>query len=213
MSDEQKPGEGAQAPQTKEPGIQELKSEFTRKIDNLAKQQSELLGKLASLTKPAQPEQKAKPKLSEQIFDDPESAIAEIERRAEERVMSRISSQQKTSSVLAELAADFPELADEGSDLTQKATKIYSSFSEAERALPLAYKAAVQQAALEVGVKPSKFRPKEQYTSTGKTKNVEKNSSEMDEGQKYFMDQMVASYADPEKKKALLSRLKSKGYK
>lgn len=69
--------------------------------------------------------------------------------------------QQETSNVLSKLGGEYPELADNASELTLKSVSIYKNMTESERSSPMAYKVAVRDAAAELGILPKTKRPKD----------------------------------------------------
>jgi hypothetical protein len=149
------------------------------KISELQKTNELLLSKLTQLTQPAAaPRQKQD--LSTLLYNDPDAYAAEIERRAEERAMARVNQQQaqaaKTGNVIAELQAEFPEIADSNNELTKKAVEMYNNLPDDEKNSSLAYKVAVKAAALELGVKPRSKRPVDEVPMGSSSNHRSSNS-------------------------------------
>lgn len=125
-------------------------------------QNDELLKRLEALSKPAQAPTSTQEDLSELIYKDPQRYAEIITERATKQAEARISgtlqSQARTQQTLSQLAAEFPELADQNHDLTKKAVEIYSAMSDEDKASPLSYRAAVKEAAMDLGIKPKSKR-------------------------------------------------------
>lgn len=143
-----------------------LKGEFNRKISNIEQKYSNLESTNAQLlaTLQAMSAPKAAPasKIEDVWFDKPAQAAESIVAQAEERIMKKIDSRSdqlhKQNATLSQLVSDFPELSDGNHDLTKKAVEIYSGMSAEDKTSPLAYKAAVREAALELSIMPKSKR-------------------------------------------------------
>lgn len=133
--------------------LKNMKAEFDRKISNLEATNKKLLDHVASMQRPSAPAT-TKKSLDEVWFDSPEQAAAEIE----SRVMNKIDSVSKQNNTVAQLVQEFPELADANSDLYKRAVEIFGGYSAEEKTSPVAYKAAVREAAQELEVKPASKR-------------------------------------------------------
>ena len=143
--------------------LENMKAEFNRKLSNMEQANQVLRNQLSTMLKAAAPAAAPKTENLEDVwFDKPEVAAAKIEQRVLEKVNAAAQSTQRTNSTIAKLTQDFPELMDDQSDLTKKAVEIYSSFTDDEKSSPVAYRAAVKEAALELGVKPKSQRREEQ---------------------------------------------------
>jgi hypothetical protein len=165
MSEQNKPGaEGAPAaaPNPANDEIKNLKAEMSRKMSNLEATNAKLMEQLQSLVRPAASEPKAEKPIKDLIWDDPEAALAIVEERAEKRVMSKVEKaqkeQQRQQATLSALVSEFPELGYADHDLTRTAVEKYNALSDDEKLSPVAYKAAVNEAALELGIKPKSRR-------------------------------------------------------
>lgn len=89
---------------------------------------------------------------------NPDEYEAYMEQRMEQKINQRMSIQQKQNNEIAGLASQYPELSDGSSELTKAALQSYNQLSNEEKASPLAYRAAVQAAALELGLLPQNKR-------------------------------------------------------
>jgi hypothetical protein len=141
--------------------IKNLKAEFSRKMDNLAAANAQLMQQLQTIVKPhqqAQTQPSAEPEFDKLWFDNPGKAAQLIEERAEKRINDRLAKQaevtRKQNEVVSALVQEFPQLQNPSSDLAKEALKIYQSYGEDERNNPASYRAAVNEAALKKGVKP-----------------------------------------------------------
>lgn len=152
--------------------IKNIKGEFDRKLGNMEQKMStlqqtneQLLAQLKSMSAP-KPAPKVDSKLDTVWFDKPEEAAEEIvsraERRIEEKFAKHAEANARQQSTLANLVSEFPELNSSGHELTKKAIEIYSSLSDEEKRSPIAYKAAVKEAALDLGYKPMAKRSEEE---------------------------------------------------
>lgn len=155
--------------------VKNLKAEFNRKLSNLEENTQRLMAQLQTMTPPKKSDEPKKVS----VFDDEEAYARQIEDRAEKRIEEKLSRQQaaqaKQQQTIAALVADFPELTDPGHDLTKKAVEIFESFSAEDKASPVAYRAAVREAAEELELKPkSKRKAKasddESFSLGGRTK-------------------------------------------
>jgi len=175
--------------------IKNLKAEMDRKLSNLQQTNEALIKQVQAMIqpKPAASSTASSAKLEDVWFDKPEEAASRIE----ERVLTKISKQQETAAksnaTIGQLVSEFPELSDNNSDLTKKAVEIYSSFSEDEKSSPVAYRAAVREAAMELGVSP---KSKRQASSEDDTFSIGgSSSSREDRRAAKQMDQATLEFA------------------
>jgi hypothetical protein len=164
MSDESKTPEGVQentpAPEDR---LKNIQAEFGRKMGNLEETNRKLAQQLEAITaalKPSAPAPSEGKKVS--VFDNEDEFARQIEERAEKRIEEKLTKrqmeQQRYAAVTNQLMSDFPELNDQNTALAKRANEIYMGLSADEKASPLALKAAVADAALELGVKPKSKR-------------------------------------------------------
>ena len=148
--------------------IKNLKAEFGRKMDSFEQTQQALLAQLEKMNKPAPATKPTKKEsnLDSVWFDKPEAAAEEIVSRAEARIDKKIADNAaitiKQQNVMAELVGAFPELSQGNHELTQAAVRVYNAMSDDEKQSPIAYKAAVKEAALDLGYKPMSKRTEEE---------------------------------------------------
>lgn len=146
--------------------INNLKSEFNRKLTNLEESNQKLAETLQALiqrvTPEAAPKQSQSKPLSEMVYDDPEGFVNTVVTKAVEgsrKVMdTERQADQKRQAVFMQLFNDYPELVDSSNELTKKTLEIYSAMSAEEKASPLGMKMAARDAATEMGVVPKSKR-------------------------------------------------------
>ena len=152
--------------------LKNLKEEFSRKMGNVEKNMSsleatnkQLLAQLQSLAPKPQAAAPSKT-LANQWFDNPDGAADEIVQRAVSKVQSQWQQANEDNarqqSTLSSLVSEFPELSNGNHELTKEAVKIYDALSVEEKRSPIAYKAAVKEAALDLGYKPMKKRSEDE---------------------------------------------------
>lgn len=169
MADE-KTGTGEAGDKSPE-SITNVKGEFNRKIGNLEQQVSSLvesnkalLGQIASMAKPAASAAAAASasdedtEIEKQWFDNPGKAAnlltQKVTRQVSQQVATAAEANNRKTTTIAELVEEFPELRKTDHPLTKRAVEIYNGLSEGDKSSPIAYKAAVNQAALEHKVQP-----------------------------------------------------------
>lgn len=173
MSDQEN---GSSAPEGGE-GLTNVKAEFNRKLSNfeskisgLEATNAQLIAAIQSMAAPKKEVAPAK-KIEDVWFDKPTEAAETIVKQAEERIMKTIDSRSaqlhRQNQTLSQLVSDFPELSDNNHELTKSAVAIYSAMSEEDKTSPLAYKAAVREAASELGIMPKAKRRDEDFSVSG----------------------------------------------
>lgn len=212
MSDEIKTGG--------EDPIQQVKGEFTRKLSNTEAQITELkkaneamLAQLKKLTTPPPAPKTESEDVEDILYRDPKRYTEIVERRAEERVMSKLRAeqavQQKQSTVLSSLINEFPELSNNDHELTKKAIELYNNLPDDDKTSPMAYRLAVKEAAMELGVKPrSKRAEDDSYSfggSSGGTSSRKKKET-LDSSTLDFAKIMGLDTSDPKVKERLAAR-------
>jgi hypothetical protein len=166
MSQDNEEG-GEQTPQP-EDSIKNLKSEFSRKFENVQSeiqsviQQNQLIAQqleqaLASRSAPAAKDE------SEDNFDpyDPKSIKGTIEKAVNRQVQveaDKFVEQQKKQQTLSELFTEYPELRETGSEMEKAALVAFNQLSPAVRASSDGYRLAVREAAAKVGLLPASKR-------------------------------------------------------
>jgi flagellar motility protein MotE (MotC chaperone) len=141
--------------------IKNLKAEMNRKLSNFEQTNAMLLAQLQALSQPKPSQTQAKP-LADLWLDNPDEAAAilenRIEKKLEDKYSRRENAQARQQQTIAQLVSDFPELSDTNHAFTKRAVEIYNSMPDDERSSPVAYKAAVKEAALDMGLKPKSKR-------------------------------------------------------
>jgi hypothetical protein len=164
MSDDQKPqgapGEGS-APESKPQPDYVAKGEFNRKIDML---QTSMEQMKAMLTPKPVPKVEPTEDLANAWYNDQEKAAEIIVNRATKKAVDTITTKataaQREQKILNEVYTEYPEVLSDEHDLTKRAKELISGYSEEERMNPLTAKAAVTQAASELGIRPKSRREK-----------------------------------------------------
>lgn len=212
-------------------------AEFSRKTKALQDENSVLNQKLDQLTaliqqhraggssQSAQATGDDEANLEELIYKDPRAYAKAVEARAvkkaDEMINSRLQTQNEAQSVLASLAADYPELNDSGSELTKKAVQIYNNLPAAQRSNPLAYKIAVRDAAADMGILVKSKRKQTNDdgfamdggsgTSSGNTQR-QRSSEKLDDKSLEFAERLGLNTKDEKVLKRLQERSKRKNW-
>lgn len=154
--------------------LKQVKSEFSRKTDNIATQLQAQQAKIDQIMNAviAQQQAMARPAQAQEKeidpIDDPKGFAKKIKEEAKREAMQEVQQYSQSQSqqnanqqqVLNALVQDYPELNDRSSDLFLKAQEIQATMSENERYSPTSIRAAVREAAGEVGLLPMKKRAK-----------------------------------------------------
>lgn len=210
MADEQSPQESQGTPEV-DP-LKNLKAEFSRKLDNVASELAEQRKineqLLSSLRAPVQqPQQK---ELSDLMYTDPEAYAAAIAAKAEKAVNEKLAVRDRQTSVIQQIVQEYPETADQNHPLTKRAVEIYTSFGADEKASPVAYRAAVAEAAVELGVKPKSKRPVDDEPSMGSSSYSPRQSrrakAQLDPATEQFAAIMGLDLSDSKTKDNLMKR-------
>lgn len=154
--------------------IENVQSEFNRKMTKLAEENSKLSQQLGELTglvqQVVQPRQQPQANSSQSedadledlAYKDPKAYARKVREQARNEaaqlVDARLNQNNANNAVLSQLGSEYPELNDANSDLTLKAVEIYKRMSAAEKSSPLGYKAAVRDAAADLGILPKNKR-------------------------------------------------------
>lgn len=154
MAEEQEAiGDSQDPEESKADPIKNLKSEFSRKQENVINELSQLKQQLAQLNNNMQ--RPAAPQKEEDEIDpviDPKGYKEKIKREMRQEMEYMNQSQNQKNNILGSLVQSYPELSDSNSELTKAAIMAYNSLSEQEKAMPNAYKLAVTSAAADLGV-------------------------------------------------------------
>lgn len=195
--------------------IVNLKAEMNRKLGNLTDTNSRLEAQLAAIAASLKPAAPATPEKKVSVFEDEEAFAQSLEARVASRLDQVLSQRDQHSATIAALVNDYPELADGSSELTVRAVEIFNSMSPADKASSIAYKTAVQSAALEHGVRPKSKRAKSTENdsfslgaSSGGSEPRRAAKGQLDERTKLFAEAVGLNLDDP-KNKASADRIKS----
>jgi hypothetical protein len=142
--------------------LKNVKAEFNRKLGNLEQTNQQLMSQLQALSAKLAPPKPAAEAKKVSVFDDEEAYAARVVAEAEQRIDAKLQAQQadfnRKQAVIQSLVADYPELSDQSSDLAKKAVEIFNTLPEHDKNHPMAFKAAVRDAAVELDVKPKSKR-------------------------------------------------------
>lgn len=213
MSDENKGGEDP---------IQQVKGEFTRKLSNTEAQIAELkkaneamLAQLQRITTPQPKREVAEDNLEDILYRDPKKYTEIVQQQAEDRIMGKLraeqAAQQRQSSTLSKLVDEYPELSHNDHELTKKAVEFYNQLSDDDKVSPTAYRLAVKEAAMELGIKPRSKRSEEDSYSFGGSSGgstTRKKRETLDSATTDFAKIMGLNVDDPKVKERILERSK-----
>jgi hypothetical protein len=205
--------------------IRQLKGEMNRKLekfdgkfDELTKSNQQLMALLDKATRPAAPQKPAADDDMDKImYSDPKRFAAIIQEQAETRIMERISNanaaQNVTQTVISELAAEYPELADKNAELTKKAVTILQSLPQHEQSTTAAYRFAVKQAAEDLSVKPRSKRDPDEFMGPshnpyGAPRRREQSPAKIIERITPLAEAMGVDMSNPETQKRMAERAK-----
>lgn len=226
MSDQD---QGSSAPEGGE-SLTNVKAEFSRKLSNIEAKYSSLeqtnAQLLATLQAMSAPKQQAQPnsKIEDVWFDKPQEAAARIKQEAKAELMQELRAEgdrtAKQNATLAQLVSDFPELSDGNHELTKRAVEIYSGLSAEDKTSPIAYRAAVKEAALEMGVMPkSKRSQDDDFTISGQgssttrsERSPSRQKSGIDAATEEFARLIGVNIDDPKVKERIKSKHNRRSY-
>lgn len=155
--------------------IKQVKSEFSRKTDNLTQQLADTQRKIdAIMAAVLNPPKKQAAPASDDVeadvdpIDNPKLYAKRIKDQAKREVMEEVNSmsqqqadiRMQQEAVLNKLVQDYPELNDRTSELFIKAQEMQASMSANERFSPIAIRAIIRDAAADLGVLPVSKRSK-----------------------------------------------------
>lgn len=164
MADEQNKGGDADP-------IKNVKAEFDRKLGNydqkfatLEQNTNQLLNYVKQMQTPAKAAAPAA-KLEDVWLDKPDEAASRVVDMATAAIRQEINAREATNTKVAttiqKLVSEFPELSSADHELTIKANEMYNAMSDDDKTSPVAYRAAVNSAALDLGYKPKASRTDE----------------------------------------------------
>lgn len=156
MSDEQKPSQEGEVKQ--DDRLANMQAEFNRKLSNTNEQIAALLTELRANKKPVE----TIPTKKVSVFDDEEAFSRDVEERATARIRAELERKEaaaaKAQGVIQSIVSEYPEVNDDSSALMSRAKEIFGAYSDEYKSSPLAMKAAVTEAASELGVRPRSKR-------------------------------------------------------
>lgn len=183
--------------------IKNLKQEFGRKQDNVLNELTALKQQLSALS-----ETIVKPSIgiksqnqNEEMPDpivDPKGYKDYIKREISQEMGQSINNNNQRQAQLSALVQQFPELQDGNADLTKKAVEYYNRLSNEEKMSPNAYKYAVNDAALELGVVPMSKRQRNENDDesfTGSSSGSAKRPSQKNKQAEEKLDPATLAFA------------------
>lgn len=182
---EQNNGQGENTSQNTENGksvnqdelFKNLKTEFSRKQENIQSELMELKNLIISQQQSkAQTSKQDKEEKPDPIVD-PDGYENYILQKAEAKIAASVNQNNQRQTQLATLVQQFPELQDGTSELTKKAVDYYNKLTNEEKMSPNAYKFAVQDAAMELGVVPMSKRKTNDYDESSDYVGSSSNSN------------------------------------
>jgi hypothetical protein len=199
MADEksQTSGDGSAAPPDE---IKNIKSEFARKTDNLQKMLEEQNKRSEAMLQAMIQMQQQKAAAQQDIassedeydvgvdpIDDPKKFAAKVAAKAAEKATRQVNEQnaanhrvqQEQQAALLSLVSDYPELNDVASDLYKQALQLTNAMPDSYRNSSIGLKAAVREAAANLGVLPVSKR-----TKTGDTDDFSVDSPKTERKQR-----------------------------
>lgn len=211
--------------------LKNVKSEFDRKIGNVDQKldqtnktlaglvtQLQAIAKTATPTKAPSEGNSIQKEIENSWYDNPSKAVHLIKEETKNELRKEIVDanviQQKTTNTLNTLIRDFPELADQENEFTKRAVQLYSELPEDEKTSPAAYKAAVREAALEMGIKPRSKRSDEELDDfslrgggnfSGRSENNARKRNTLNPSVADFARLVGINPEDPKTKERLMS--------
>lgn len=169
---------------------QNLKAEFSRKLNNLreaneaitaqaneiAAQQKVILQHLQTSQQPQTPAP-SKEDLEDLKYSDPDKYIELKMGAMKDDVLGEVRAENQVVAertvALNQLAQEFPELNDDSSDMYKKAVEIYQTLPKEFKDKAAGYKLAVHEAASQVGVLPQSKRANQEVAAMAGSKKSE----------------------------------------
>lgn len=206
--------------------IKNLKAEVNRKMENITaqlQQQNQMMNQqlqaIIESVKPSQKQQAAEndDELADLMLTNPKEAVKRIKSQVANEVTSNVSnvinSKEQTTQVIAGLAAEYPELRDNNSDLARKAVELYNSLPTGVKNTPYGSELAIRQAAAALGKVPASFRKTKteetedfSVSANQGSKRPTKRSAELDDKTLGFAQLMGLDTSDPKVMESLKQR-------
>lgn len=150
--------------------VTNLKAEFNRKLSNyeseLTKQKettNQLLAQIQSMSFKSQSQPPSTTKnLGDLMYENPEAAAQQITNNATQAAVKATSdimaTQRQEQQILFDIVSEFPEASNNEHELTKCSRKILNSYEVNDQKNPKFWKMAVNEAALDLGIKPKSKR-------------------------------------------------------
>lgn len=225
MADENQTNEqGNQAPNVDET-LKNLKSEFSRKQENVSRELEQIKAMLGNLAQP-QRQQAAESTETPDPVLDPKGYKEYLKKEVLQETSQIVSQNNQRQSQLASLVQSYPELQDSNSELTKKAVENYSRLSNEEKMSPRAYQFAVQDAAAELGVLAMSKRQNNKqndgddsftansgsYSSNKPSQKQSRNNDKIDEATLAFAQAIGKDTSDPKYIESLKKHVNRKNW-
>jgi len=152
---------GEQSQAAPEDRVKNLQAEMNRKTSNIEEKLAQINQQLQQMSLLGTQVDTNQSNAADEIPDavlDPKAYTAYIRKEAAKEAGMIIEKQQRQQAELGSLVSMYPELQDSSSDLTKEALRIYNSMSPQDKSNSLAYKSAIQSAALDLGILPKHKR-------------------------------------------------------
>lgn len=174
---------------SQEDPVKQVKTEFSRKIENINsvlaeqnRQMQAVIEALANSNKKPNSTQSDDDIDEDLVLNDPKKFAKQVREKAVNEATAAITKQTQQqqqvqvqeSQALAALRSDYPELNDASSELAKKAIEIYNQNGSQGA---IAVRAAVREAASELGLQSSKFRKNSSNSSDNFSVSGEGNTS------------------------------------
>lgn len=161
--------EGAPPTEPVSDGLKNVKAEFSRKLEGVESQlksTNDALLKLINQTGKSEPPPASQPKISDLLYEDPDKAVAiiaeQVSKTVRADVTKEVSERSREQQIMTNLYQEYPELADAENPLTKRALEVFDKLPADDKKSPSAYKLAVAEAALDVGMRPKSKRESSQ---------------------------------------------------
>lgn len=197
--------------------IKNLKTELLRKNENLNSELSMIKQQLADMNQnmvnSRQPIQPTVPAEDVDPILDPKGYAEKIKRELRVEMEQSNQLNNHRNNLLSSLVQQFPELANNNSELTKASIQVYQSLSEQEKNMPNAYKLAVTSAAADLGILAMSKRKTSSDNNDDFTANNSRGSGENTRSKKSEdLDDRTLAFAEllgrPVNDKAYIETLK-----
>lgn len=198
----------------------ELEDKMTSQLSKLAESQKALLDRLESLNQPTKQASESSDDIEDLWYSDPRKAASKIKEETQAEIRKQYEADQarqtKQNQMINDLTRKYPELSDVNSPLTQKVYEIYNQFAPEDQQNPTSIKAAVLEAASELGVMPTSKRQNTQEetfsmgSSTGSRRPTPKKEEELSEKTEQWAALLGLNINDKKTRESLKKRSERK---